>query len=150
VNEFSWRRQLRNLRQPHAPRHDLWRAIDAALDGQTISAPSSNMFAMNRRSLRVRRRRFAAAAAGACLLLGAAGWYALPFSAPFNSGSSTLTVQWQPSDPRWSGAAIELHAAHRELQQAMRQAPASAALQRLLERTELQQSQLRQLARQAG
>lgn len=37
-----------------------------------------------------------------------------------------------------------------ELQLAIQQAPHSPALQRLLDRTELQQTQLRQLANQAG
>ena len=47
-------------------------------------------------------------------------------------------------------AAIELDAARMELQLAIQQAPHSPALQRLLDRTELQQTQLRQLANQAG
>ena len=57
---------------------------------------------------------------------------------------------WKPSDPRLAGAAVELDAARMELQQAMQQAPHSPALQRLLDRTEKRQSQLRQLERQAG
>ena len=51
---------------------------------------------------------------------------------------------------RSSGAAIELGAAQIELRQAIAQAPDSSALQRLLERTEQQQSRLRQLGHDAG
>ncbi|NMW26107.1 hypothetical protein HFP05_17570, partial [Rhodanobacter denitrificans] len=57
---------------------------------------------------------------------------------------------WKPSDPRLAGAAIELDAAQMELQLAIQQAPDSPSLQRLLGRTEQQQTQLRQLANQAG
>ncbi len=31
MNEFEWRRQLRDLRQPQTPQRDLWPSIDAAL-----------------------------------------------------------------------------------------------------------------------
>jgi hypothetical protein len=57
---------------------------------------------------------------------------------------------WKPADPRLAGAATQLNAARMELQQAMQQAPHSPALQRLLIQTERQQSQLRQLASDAG
>ncbi|HEX7732172.1 MAG TPA: hypothetical protein VF415_05950, partial [Rhodanobacter sp.] len=59
-------------------------------------------------------------------------------------------TSWSPSDPRLSGAAIELDAARLELQQAMQQSPHSPSLQRLLARTEQQQTQLRRLVHEAG
>ncbi|MEO9079456.1 MAG: hypothetical protein ABI268_09100, partial [Rhodanobacter sp.] len=57
---------------------------------------------------------------------------------------------WKPSDPRLTGAAIELDAARMELQLAIRQAPDSAALQRLLQRIEQQQTQLRRMTDRAS
>lgn len=57
---------------------------------------------------------------------------------------------WKPTDPRLAGAAVELDAARMELQQAILQAPHSPALQRLLNRTEKRQWQLRQMENQAG
>jgi hypothetical protein len=59
-------------------------------------------------------------------------------------------ARWHPADPRLAGAAVELDAANMELRQAMEQAPDSPALQRLLYRTQKQQSQLRQMEHQAG
>jgi len=63
---------------------------------------------------------------------------------------STDAGRWRPNDPRLAGAAVELDAANMELRQAMEQAPNSPALQRLLYRTQKQQSQLRQMEHQAG
>jgi hypothetical protein len=68
------------------------------------------------------------------------GWSAQLASAP----------PWKPDDPRLAGAAIELSAARYELRQALQHAPNSLALQRLLERTEQQQSALRQLGHDAS
>lgn len=148
MNEFEWRRQLRDLRQPLTPRRDLWTSIDAALDVaervDTAAVPAriqpGNPW---------RRLLTASLAASLLLVAGTLVWHQLraPVSATF--ASSTLT-HWKPADPRLAGAAIELDAARMELQLAIQQAPHSAALQRLLERTELQQNQLRQLASRAG
>jgi hypothetical protein len=79
------------------------------------------------------------------------GWHRLQTPTTTQIAHAGRTpASWKPADPRLAGAAIELDAARMELQLAIRQAPNSPALQRLLDRTELQQTQLRQLANQAG
>ncbi len=147
MNEFEWRRQLRGLRQPLAPPRDLWAAIEASLDeaGQGDPHIAATGAAPGRRWLGV------AGLAVSLLLAGGLGWHLrqVPAVTPLATVSPYPT-SWKPSDPRLAGAAIELDAARMELQLAIRQAPDSPALQRLLGRTERQQAQLRQLAGQAG
>ncbi|HJW07691.1 MAG TPA: hypothetical protein VJ527_14470 [Rhodanobacter sp.] len=148
MNEFEWRRQLRDLRQPLAPRRDLWTSIDALLeDAERTQEP------VPPHSHEPRRRRLLAAVGLAASLLLAAGigWRAWqhPTAAPATERLQA-GAHWKPADPRFAGAAIELDAARMELQLALQQAPDSPALQRLLGRTEQQQTQLRQLGRQAG
>jgi len=141
MNDFEWRRQLRDLRQPQAPRRDLWADIEQTIDatlptGARAIAPSRTTWL------------FAAGLAAVTLL--AVGLVRLqPPLAPATAGIA-LHANWKPDDPRLAGAAIELGAAQVELRQAIAQAPGSAALQRLLERTEQQQSRLRQLGHDAG
>ncbi|MBD8897640.1 hypothetical protein [Rhodanobacter sp. DHG33] len=147
MNEFEWRQQMRKLREPVAPRRDLWDAIDAALDdraGDTAAAPP-------KRHVSPRPWLLAAALAGAFLLAGSIGWHLSRDAhvAP-NNAPALASTPWKPTDPRLSGAAIELDAARVELQQAMQQSPNSPSLQRLLARTEQQQTQLRHLAQEAG
>lgn len=148
MNEFEWRRQLRDLRQPLAPRRDLWTSIDALLeDAERTQEPVPPHSHEPRR-----RRLFAAVGLAASLLLAAGiGWRAWqhPTAAPATERLQA-GAHWKPADPRFAGAAIELDAARMELQLALQQAPDSPALQRLLGRTEQQQTQLRQLGRQAG
>lgn len=144
MNEFEWRRQLRGLRQPHAPNRDLWPAIDAAMDSPVI-APVSTLQA---RPPRRRRWLLGAGLAASLLVAGSAGWHLL--RPPVDIVSTKSTSNWKPADPRLAGAAIELDAARMELELAIQQAPDSAALQRLLRHTERQQAQLRQLANRAS
>ena len=151
MNEFEWRRQMRDLRQPLAPQRDLWVSIDAALeDAERMQAPANPALHELRPAHR-RRWLVAASLAASLLLAGGIGWHALqaPTAEPVAS-HATAPASWKPSDPRLAGAAIELDAARMELQLAIQQAPDSPALQRLLSRTEQQQAQLRQLATQAG
>ena len=141
MNEFEWRRQLRELRAPVAPPRDLWTGIVAALEP---AAPAA------RKSPR----------AGWLLAASFAGLSLLTVGLSLRQGQlldhrqTTTTVAnqtpWRPDDPRLAGAAIELDAARLELRQALEQAPNSPALQRLLSRTRQQQSRLRQLEQQAG
>jgi hypothetical protein len=150
MNEFEWRRQMRDLRQPLAPRQNLWASIDAALDdtGSTIadSAPTAPS-----QSEVTRRWLIAASFAASIVLAGAIGWHARNASMATPVASATIPAHsWKPADPRLAGAATQLNAARMELQQAMQQAPHSPALQRLLIQTERQESQLRQLASDAG
>lgn len=150
MNEFEWRRQMRALRQPLAPRPDLWASIDAALENAEPTVSGSLPIA-NRRSANPRRWLLAASFAASVLLAGAIGWHARNAIAPAPvAGTQPAPRGWKPADPRLTGAASQLNAARMELQQAIEQAPDSPALQRLLIRTERQQNQLRQLAADAG
>ena len=152
MNEFEWRHQLRDLRQPLTPQRDLWTAINAALDEaapprvRADSRPSDRPPRPPRRRL---RWLVASGLAASMVLAGAVSWRVvqLPVARTVTSSS---TPYWKPADPRLAGAAIELDSARMELQQAIEQAPDSAALQRLLSRTEHQQTQLHQLAHEAG
>ncbi len=148
MNEFEWRRQMRGLRRPLAPRRDLWAAIEAALDDAGQGDPHATA-----PPAAPPRRRWRVAAGLAASLLPACGlgwhWRQVPATTPLATAAK-LPASWKPSDPRLAGAAIELDAARMELQMAIRQAPDSPALQRLLGRTERQQAQLRHLAGQAG
>lgn len=151
MNEFEWRRQMRDLRQPLKPQRDLWASIDAVLDDAERSSESTLAEPPLRRPRQHRRWLVAASLAASLLLAGGIGWHRLqaPTAAPMAS-TQPVPTRWKPADPRLAGAAIELDAAQKELRLAIQQAPDSPALQRLLDRTELQQTQLRQLAKQAG
>ncbi|KRE99968.1 hypothetical protein ASG87_13345 [Frateuria sp. Soil773] len=148
MNEFEWRRQLRDLHAPVAPRRDLWPQIEAALDAEPApaAAPIARRPASNRSPWLL-----AAGFAGLTLLalgLSLQQTRHAP-SAPVANTAPAGVPPWKPEDPRLAGAAIELDAARMELQQALQQAPHSGALQRLLNRNEQQQSYLRRLD-QAG
>lgn len=143
MNEFEWRQQMRSLRQPIEPGRDLWGAIDAALEAHdgNLTAPQATR----------QPWLLAAALASAFLLAGGIGLRLHRNATTATDGATALAKSaWNPSDPRLSGAAIELDAARLELQQAMQQSPHSPALQRLLARTEQQQTQLRHLVHEAG
>ena len=140
MNELEWRRQLRELRAPVAPPHDLWARIDAALEPPAPAARATPRPAWL----------LAASFAGLSLLavglsLRQGQWVDQPRATAVAS-----RAPWKPDDPRLAGAAIELDAARLELRQALEQAPHSPALQRLLSRTRQQQTRLRQLDEQAG
>lgn len=152
MNEFEWLRQTRELNQPVAPRNDLWARIDASLDESAtpadIAAPTPVRRARHRRV-------WALAASMAAVVVLAAGvvWHmhAIPSAAESVATSiSPDNTPWKPNDPRLAGAAVQLDAARMELQQAMQQAPDSPALQRLLQRTDAQQTRLREFEKQAG
>ena len=151
MNEFDWRRQLRDLRQPLTPQRDLWVSIDAALDDTALAhAPAMSPTPLHQPRHR-QRWLVAAGLAASLLLVGGIGWHRLQAPATRSvAGVTPSSAGWKPADPRLAGAAIELDAARMELQLAIQQAPGSAALQRLLSRTQLQQTQLRQLTDQAG
>ena len=132
---------MRVLRRPLAPRQDLWDRIEAAIDDGGTPA----------RAPRLARRVLPAAGLAAALLLAVAvGWHLHRAGAAAPARAVAAAEPWKPVDPRLAGAAIVLDAAQMELRQAMRQAPDSPALQRLLARTRRQQASLRQLDRRAG
>lgn len=152
MNEFEWRQQMLGLREPLAPRPELWASIDAALDA--LESTGSPVASRTAGAPHERTRRWLMAASFAALaLLGAAfatHYVQVSRQAVIASASPTVAHDWKPADPRLAGAATQLDAARKELQQAMQQAPNSPALQRLLKRTEQQQTQLQQLANEAG
>lgn len=141
MNEFEWRRQLRALRAPVAPSRDLWARIDTALEPAVPARRGGGS-----------RSGWLMAASFAGLSLLAVGLSLHREALPDRPQATAAASQtpWKPGDPRLAGAAIELDAARLELNQALEQAPHSPALQRLLSRTRLQQSRLRQLDQQAG
>jgi hypothetical protein len=142
MNEFEWRRQMRDLRQPGMPARDLWPAIDAALDDTMIARESASA----RPRAPVRRHWLLGAGMAASLALACGvGWYMLLTPAGQVDNEVPMSP-WRPADPRLAGAAIELDAARMELELARQQAPDSTALQRLLDRTRQQQTKLRHLA----
>lgn len=149
MNELQWRRQLRDLRQPLTPPANLWASIDAALSGEHEPLASDQSSRSPRRT--THPRWLLAALAASLMLVGGIAWRTL--HAPSIAPAAVVLVtptSWKPADPRLAGAAIELDAAQMELKLALEQAPDSPALQRLLDRTKMQQSQLRQWAHQAG
>jgi hypothetical protein len=150
MNEFEWRRQMRELRQPLMPQRDIWASIDAALEDVEPSHAVANIAATPLRASH--RWAIATGLAASLLIVGGIAWHLHQAPATVTlAGTSAPTkpsAKWKPADPRLAGAAIELDAARMELQQAIRQAPDSSGLQRILARTEQQQTQLRQLARE--
>lgn len=145
MNEFEWLRQTRALREPVSPRRDLWAGIDAALDTGKITAPTT------RRAWRQPQNWLIAASfVGLSLFAGSLAVHLRDSTLANATANTTDASRWRPNDPRLAGAAVELDAANMELRQAMEQAPDSPALQRLLMRTQKQQSQLRQIEHQAG
>ena len=139
MNDLDYLRQMRSLNRPVVPHRDLWAGIEARLDEAPVAAVP-------------RRRRaqpwlMAAAIAGVAVLGGGIG---LHLVAPTGGSGVASTTAWKPTDPRLSGAAVELDAARMELTQAMQDSPDSAALQRLLLRTERQRDRLRTFEKQAG
>lgn len=147
MNEFEWLRQTRALREQVSPRRDLWAGIDAALD----AADTQTTVPTARRTWRQPHNWLIAASfVGLSLFAGSLAVHLR--DRPLTNATATTTDvgRWRPNDPRLAGAAVELDAANMELRQAMEQAPDSPALQRLLMRTQKQQSQLRQMEHQAG
>ena len=146
MNEFEWRQQMRRLREPVAPRHDLWNAIEATLEDRGESVARAQI----RQRASIRPWLLAAVVTGAFLLAGNLSLHLHRDASTAPASTPALAdTAWKSSDPRLSGAAIELDAARIELQQAMHQAN-SPSLQRLLARTERQQAQLRHFAQEAG
>ena len=140
MNELDYLRQMRSLNRPVSPARDLWADIDRRLDAVTL--------APRRRRDRARPWLMAATIAGVAVLGGGLG---LHLVAPAgDNGLAASGHGWKPSDPRLSGAAVELDAARMELTQAMQESPDSAALQRLLIRTDRQRERLRNLDKQAS
>jgi hypothetical protein len=144
MNDFEWRRQLRELRQPQAPRRDLWADIERSLDRAAPAEAAPHRVAATRTAW------LFAAGLAAVTVLAVGLMRMAPTTAPAATADLASVPVWKPDDPRLAGAAIELTAAQYELRQAIQQSPNSAALQRLLDRTEQQESRLRQLGHDAS
>ena len=144
---FEDRQKLHLLAQPVKPTHDLWPQIAAR-----IASPARPP------QRRTQWLALAASVAGVAVLASVVGLRLMhdraTQSATFHSAAPLADVHaaggWKPADPRLRGAAIELHAAQGELQQAMAMAPHADYLQQLLQHTERQQSRLQRLERDAG
>jgi hypothetical protein len=149
MNEFEWRRQMRELRQPLMPGRDIWGSIDAALEDVESSRVVTTIVTNPPRSRGKHRWAIATGLAASLMIVGGIAWHLRQAPSPLPI-ASVPSAKWKPSDPRFAGAAIELDAARMELQQAIRQAPDASGLQRILARTERQQTQLRELAREPG
>lgn len=145
MNEFQWLKQTRALRQPTEPRSDLWPGI-----AERIGTPSQP--ARTHRS-RLLPWAMAASLAALSVLACTLAWrqQAMP-PAPHLASRSVpaATTPWKPRDPRLTGAAIELHIAHRQLTRAIRRAPHDVFLQRMLQHTNQQLVRLQQLEQRAG
>ncbi|TBR40325.1 MULTISPECIES: hypothetical protein [Dyella] len=147
MNEFEWHRQMRALREPVTPQRDLWARIEVAMD-QPVAEQAPPVAA---RASRRQGWLLAASFAGISLLAVSLNLRVRHEEQDMTPVAVQQTVEaWKPNDPRLAGAAVELDAAQMELRQAMQQAPHSPSLQRLLDRTEKRQSQLRQLEHQAS
>lgn len=144
MNDFEWRRQLRDLRQPEAPQRDLWAGIERSLEAGPMAEASQP--GIHRRA----HSSWWLAAGLAAVTVLAVGLNRPSMQADLANPTVAAVTPWKPADPRLAGAAIELTAAQIELRQAIQQAPDSTALQRLLNRTEQQQARLRRLGQDAG
>lgn len=146
MNEFEWHRQMRALREPVAPQRDLWTRIEAAMD-----QPAEQATPVASRSSRRQAWLLAASFVGVSLLAVSLTTHVKHVETTQAPLAANQAVDaWKPNDPRLAGAAVELDAARMELRQAMQEAPKSPSLQRLLDRTEKRQSQLRQMEHQAS
>jgi anti-sigma-K factor RskA len=155
MNEFEYLRQMRSLRQPVAPRRDLWADIATRLDETHTGAPqamAANSPDAPARARKYPRHRLLLIAASIAAIVVLAGGIGLRLSMAPGTDAAPLaaTPRWQANDPRLKGASVELDAARMELGQAMQQSPDTAALHRLLIRTERQQDRLRHFEQQAG
>jgi hypothetical protein len=139
MNELDYLRQMRSLNRPIAPPRDLWAGIEARLDDAPAAAPT--------RHHRARPWLMAAAIGAVAVISGGIGLRLAPGG---SDAVATAHTNWKPTDPRLTGAAVELDAARMELTQAMQDSPQSAALQRLLQKTERQRDRLRNIDKQAG
>jgi hypothetical protein len=147
MNEFEWLRQTRALNEPVAPSRDLWPAIAARLGDE----PATPTATATRHRHPLMPWAMAASLAALSVLAGSLSLRQSATPTPYATvASAPVAPRWKPSDPRLSGAALELDAAHSELTQAMQQAPNAAFLRRLLDRTTQQRNRLERFAHEAG
>ena len=158
MNDFEIQRGLRQMNAPRAPDTDLWPAIAARIDSESVQA-----------SPRKRGTWWPLAAAAGVLLALATGLLmpilrpanapqdiaAMPQTiAPASLRQSPVTARdaaiAQGRDPRLAGASVVLDAAQAELAQAIEQRPDAVFLVSLLNRTNAQRMKLDNFGARAG
>lgn len=159
MNDFEIQRDLRGMKTPRMPSHDLWPAIAARIEAgpEVAMAP-----------LATRRRWIPLAAAAGTLLAIVGGLLTFTLHQRDDVSSSAIADATPPrverisprdareqaqrtgEDPRLAGANIVLDAAHSELQQALEQHPDAVFLVSLLNRTNAQRMKLEQFGAKAG
>lgn len=141
-DEFTWRHQLRQLRENSEPQRDLWPSIAARI----AVRPATQRWRMG--------LGLAAVLAMACGA-GALGWRSLPHVALKTSASAlaradnvnNAPLAWAvPADPLLAAAAHDLDSANAQLQQALETHPQAVFLVGLLNRTNVQRMRLLQQA----
>lgn len=155
MNDFELRRELRALRSPREPQHDLWPQIarQIAASTQTAAVP-------------VRRRRWPVAVAAGIAMAVAAGAFSLTLqdhgeriAGNDSTLRSSLDVSQQirrarelaaAGDPRLASAEVVLDAASQELDHALQQQPDAIFLVELINRTHAQQRKLARLGLDAS
>ncbi len=128
MNEFEYRQQMRALQLDQAPARDLWPAIASRL-----GARNSDM------------ARHPAWSIAAAVMLAVTALFC-QYQSLQSQHAAVASTTWQPRDPRFSAAAIDLAAARQELGLALAQNPDGQSLHTLLARTERQQRRLQQWA----
>lgn len=152
MNEFELQRQLRGLREPIAPRRDLWSGIESRID------PSK------RQPVVPARRRWPMALA-ASLFVGVLSSVAL-FSMHTEMQNETTVAasrgesvkvrierarqQARSGDPRLAGSEVVLDSAISELETALQQQPDATFLVGLINRTHAQQRRIARIGLDAG
>jgi len=163
MNDFEIQRDLRGMKTPRMPSHDLWPAIAARIEAGAEAAGLDAAIAP-----RAARRRWIPLAAAAGTLLAIVGGL-LTFTMRERDVQSSAIADAMPprverisprdareqaqrtgEDPRLAGANIVLDAAHSELQQALEQHPDAVFLVSLLNRTNAQRMKLEQFGAKAG
>ncbi|HMM67320.1 MAG TPA: hypothetical protein PKC03_10295 [Dokdonella sp.] len=155
MNDFELRRELREMRVPREPQHDLWTQISRRLDaGSAMPKPVA------------RRAWWPLAAAAGVALAVTAGLFSLTLQRQGESREAELAgLRDGPSvreqierarelastgDPRLAGAEVVIDAASDELEQALQQHPDAVFLVGLINRTHAQRRKLARLGLNAG
>lgn len=156
MTDFELRRDLRNLREPHQPSHDLWPQIALRISAESIPV-----------AVVIRRRRYWPLAIAASLLMAVCvGVFSLsqqdqrdPLASQDHPASRNLDVREQiqraremaaSADPRLVSAEVVLDSASSELNNALAQQPEAVFLVGLINRTHAQRRKLARLGLDAG
>lgn len=128
MNEFEYLSQMRALRRDCEPERDVWINIAGQLEADNRTSRSHPAWSI-----------------AAAVVLSVSVLFCQHMVLNTQAGSTTAK-NWQPQDPRFSAAAIELAAAREQLTLAMVQNPDGQYLHKLLARTDRQQQRIQQWA----